>query len=67
MQPGALAPQPVGASEFLQRQDDGTTETFSEAPGAYGIRSCSHATWNASYDTSALVTLPSVKMGMVPW
>ncbi len=96
---GALAPQPVGASgqlgkeqalpcaenlfsrcevrlgeydgtphrgpcpssdelpEFLQRQECGTTETVSEAPGAYGIRSCSHAAWTASYETtSALAT-----------
>ncbi len=28
---------------FLQRQDCGSAETVSEAPGAYGIRSCSHA------------------------
>ncbi len=35
--------------EFLQRQECGTTETVSEAPGAYGIRSCSHAAWVASY------------------
>ncbi len=32
---------------------------FSEAPGAYGIRSCSHAARIASYETtSALATLP---------
>ncbi len=36
----------------------------SEAPGANGIRSCSHA---ASYETtSALVALPSPEMGMAP-
>ncbi len=105
--PGASAPQPVGASgqlgkeqalpcaenlfswcgvrlgeydgaphgrahpisaelpEFLQRQDCGSAETVSEAPGAYGIRSCSHATQIASYETtSALVALPSSEMGM---
>ncbi len=33
--------------------------TVSEAPGAYGIRSCSHAARVASYETtSALATLP---------
>ncbi len=96
--PGASAPQPVGASgqlgkeqalpcaenlfswsgvrlgeydgtphvrmhpisaelpEFLQRQDCGST---------YGIRSCSHATQIASYETtSALVALPSPEVGM---
>ncbi len=104
--PGASAPQPVGASgqlgkeqalpcaenlfswcgvrreydgalhgrarpisaelpEFLQRQGCGSAETVSEAPGAYGIRSCSHATRIASYETtSALVALPSPEMGM---
>ncbi len=45
----------------------GTTETVSEAPGAYGIRSCSHATRIASYGTtSALATLPGPKVGMAP-
>ncbi len=34
--------------EFLQRQECCTTETVSEAPGAYGIRSCSHAARIAS-------------------
>ncbi len=108
-EPGASAPQPVGASgqlgkeqahpyaenlfswcgvrlgeydgvphgrarpisaelpEFLQRQDCGSAETVSEAPGAYGIRSCSYAVRIASYDTtSALVALPSPEMGMAP-
>ncbi len=105
--PGASAPQPVGASgqlgkeqalpcaenlfswcgvgeyegaphgrarpisaelpEFLQRQDCGSAETVSEAPGAYGIRSCSHAARIASYETtSALVALPSPEVGMAP-
>ncbi len=37
--------------KFLQRQECGTTETVSEAPGAYGFRSCSHAARVASYET----------------
>ncbi len=54
-------------AEFIQRHDGGTTETFSEAPGAYGIRSHSRAARVASYETtSALVTLPSPEMGMSP-
>ncbi len=54
-------------SEFLQRQECGTTETVSEAPGAYGIRSCSHAARIASYETtSALATLPGPEVGMAP-
>ncbi len=53
--------------EFLQRQECGTTETVSEAPGEYGIRSCSHATRIASYETtSALATLPGPEVGMAP-
>ncbi len=53
--------------EFLQKQECGTTETVSEAPGAYGIRSCSHAAWVASYETtSALAILPSPEVGMAP-
>ncbi len=53
--------------EFLQRQECGTTETVSEAPGAYGIRSCSHAARIASYETtSALATLPGPEVGMAP-
>ncbi len=48
-------------------QDGGTTETLSEAPGAYGIHSHSHAARIAAYETtSALVTLPSPEMGMAP-
>ncbi len=44
--------------EFLQWHDGGTTETFSEAPGAYGIRSHSRTARVASHETtSALVTL----------
>ncbi len=49
----------VFTKEFLQRQECGTTETVSEAPREYGIRSCSHAARIASYETtSALVTPP---------
>ncbi len=60
---------PISAElpEFLQRQDCGSAETASEAPGAYGIRSCSHAARIASYETtSALVALPSPEVGMAP-
>ncbi len=42
-------------------------KTVSEAPGTYGIRSCSHAARIASNETtSALVALPSPEMGMAP-
>ncbi len=47
--------------DFLQRQDGGSAETVSEAPGSYGIRS--HAARVASCET-ALVALTSPKMGM---
>ncbi len=60
---------PISAElpEFLRRQDCGSTETVSEAPGAYGIRSCGHAARIASYETtSALVALPSPEVGMAP-
>ncbi len=61
--------RPISAElpEFLQRQDCGSAETVSEAPGAYGILSCSHAARIASYETtSALVALPSPEVGMAP-
>ncbi len=61
--------RPISAElpEFLQRQDCGSSETVSEAPGAYGICSCSHAARIASYETtSALVALPSPEVGMAP-
>ncbi len=61
--------RPISAElpEFLQRQDCGSAKTVSEAPGAYGIRSCSHAARIASYETtSALVALPSPEVGMAP-
>ncbi len=60
---GRACPSSAELPEFLQRQECGTTETVSEAPGAYGIRS--HAARVASYETtSALATLPSPEVGM---
>ncbi len=57
-------PSSAELPEFLQRQKCGTTETVSEAPGAYDIRSCSHAARIATYETtSALATLPGPKEG----
>ncbi len=48
-------------------QEGGSTETFSEAPGAYGILSRYHAARIASYETaSALAPRPSPEMGMAP-
>ncbi len=64
---GGMCPSSAELPEFLQRQECGTTETVSEAPGAYGVRSCSHATRIASYETtSALATLPGPEVGMAP-
>ncbi len=64
---GGTCPSSAELAEFLQRQECGTTETVSEAPGAYGIRSCSHAVRIASYETtSALATLPGPEVGMAP-
>ncbi len=64
---GRACPSSVELPEFLQRQECGTTERVSEAPGEYGIRSCSHAAQIASYETiSALATLPSPEVGMAP-
>ncbi len=61
---GGMCPSSAELPEFLQRQECGTTETVSEAPGAYGIRSCSHAARIASYETtSALATLPGPEVG----
>ncbi len=61
---GRACPSSAELPEFLQRQECGTTETVSEAPGAYAIHSCSHATRVASYETtSALATLPSPEVG----
>ncbi len=48
-------------------QEGGSTETFSEAPGAYGILSRYHADGIASYETaSALASRPSPEIGMAP-
>ncbi len=48
-------------------QEGGSTETFSEAPGAYGILNRYHAARIASYETaSALASRPSPEMGMAP-
>ncbi len=64
---GGTCPSSAELSEFLQRQECGTTETVSEALGAYGIRRCSHAARIASYETtSALATLPGPEVGMAP-
>ncbi len=64
---GGTCPSSAELPEFLQRQKCGTTETVSEAPEAYGIRSCSHAARIASYETtSALATLPGPEVGMAP-
>ncbi len=64
---GGTCPSSAELPEFLQRQECGTTETVSEAPGAYGIRSCSHAARIVSYETtSALATLPGPEVGMAP-
>ncbi len=64
---GGTCPSSAELPEFLQRQECGTTETVSEAPGAYGVRSCSHAARIASYETtSALATLPGPEVGMAP-
>ncbi len=46
-------------------QEGGSTETLSEAPGAYGIRSRGHTARIASYETaSALASRPGPEMGM---
>ncbi len=46
-------------------QEGSSTEKVSEAPGAYGIRSCCHAAQVASYETaSALASRPGPEMGM---
>ncbi len=64
---GGTCPSSAELPEFLQRQECGTTETVSEAPGAYGVRSCSHVARIASYKTTpALATLPAPEVGMAP-
>ncbi len=65
---GRACPSSAELPEFLRRQECGTIEKVSEAPGAYGIRSCSHAARVASYETtSALATLPGPEVGMALW
>ncbi len=54
---GGTCPNSAELPEFLQRQECGTTETVSEAPGAYGIRSCSHA---EVYDHTACHSSPAI-------
>ncbi len=57
---GGTCPSSAELPEFLQRQEWG-------APGAYGVRSCSHTAQIASYETtSALATLPDPEVGMAP-
>ncbi len=64
---GGTCPSSAELPEFLQRQECVTTETVSEAPGAYGIRSCSHVARIASYETtSAQATFPGPEVGMAP-
>ncbi len=49
--------------EYVQEQDGGTTETVSEAPGAYS--GCGHATGVAPYETaSILAPWPSPEVGV---
>ncbi len=66
-------PSSAELPELLQRQECGTTEKVSEAPGAYGRSymapgAYGHAARIASYETtSALVTLPGPEGDMAPW
>ncbi len=49
--------------EYIQEQDGGTTETVSEAPGAYG--GCGYAAGAAPYETaSTLAPWPSPEVGV---
>ncbi len=51
--------------EYIQEQDGGTTETVSEAPGAYGGCGGGHAAGAAPYETaSTLAPWPSPEVGM---
>ncbi len=55
----------VELPEYIQGQDSGPTETFSEAAGAYGGCSGSNPARLASYETaSALASWPSPEMGV---
>ncbi len=50
--------------ESLQSKEGSSTETLSEAPGAYGICSHGHAARTASYETaSALTSRPGHGVG----
>ncbi|KAL0190140.1 hypothetical protein M9458_012838, partial [Cirrhinus mrigala] len=50
--------------ETIKTQNSGSSQTFPEAPGAYGSRSCGHAARLAPYKTaSALATRPNPKIG----
>ncbi len=51
--------------EYVQEQDGGSTETVSEAPGAYGSCGGSHAAGAALYVTaSTLAPWPSLEVGV---
>ncbi len=51
--------------EYIQEQDSGTTETVSEAPGAYGGCGGGHAAGAAPYETaSTLAPWPSPEVGV---
>ncbi len=51
--------------EYIQEQDGGTTETVSEAPGAYGGCGGSHAAGAAPYETaSTLAPWPGPEVGV---
>ncbi len=51
--------------EYIQEQDGGTTETVSEAPGAYGGCGSGHAAGAAPYETaSTLAPWPSPEVGV---
>ncbi len=70
---GGSCPSSAELPELLQRQECGTTEKVSEAPGAYGRSymapgAYGHAARIASYETtSALATLPGPEVDMAPW
>ena len=52
--------------QVFSRQDCGSTETISEAPGAYGSRSRSNAARSVTYETaSALASRSSPEVGVV--
>ncbi len=54
--------------EYVQEQDGGTTETVSEAPGAYGGCVGSHTAGAAPYKTaSTLAPWPSPEVGVAEW